>query len=279
MSHELRTPLNAVIGYSEMLLEDAEAERREEQQIGDLRRINGAGKHLLSLVTDVLDLSKIEAGKMELAAEPFDSAACIDDVVATCRPLVVENGNELVIERERRSSAPSWRSDQAAPGGAQPAEQRRQVHQQGRVSLAAARERAARGRAAGSASRCATPASASARALPGCSRISARSKARRRASSGGTGLGLALSQKLCRHDGRRDHRREPARPAPASPCGFRPRRDRRERRTRRSRCRAWRPPRAEDGGGERRHGSRLGRVLITDLSVEAGAPVVAHGGL
>jgi len=99
MSHELRTPLNAVIGYSELLLEDAVAEARPEQQITDLRRINAAGKHLLSLVTDILDLSKIEAGKMEVEIRPFDLAGFLDDVVATCRSLVMANGNEFVVER------------------------------------------------------------------------------------------------------------------------------------------------------------------------------------
>jgi signal transduction histidine kinase/CheY-like chemotaxis protein len=98
MSHELRTPLNAVIGYSEMLLEDAQADGREEQT-GDLKRINSAGKHLLSLVTDVLDLSKIEAGKMEVLWEEYDVGRLIDDVVATARPLVTQRGSELVIER------------------------------------------------------------------------------------------------------------------------------------------------------------------------------------
>ena len=99
MSHELRTPLNAVIGYSELLLEEAEAEGCPAQQIEDLRRINRAGKHLLSLVTEVLDLSKIEAGRMELDLRRFDLAGFIDDVVATSRPLIAENGNELVVER------------------------------------------------------------------------------------------------------------------------------------------------------------------------------------
>ena len=98
MSHQLRTPLNAVIGYSEILLEDAEL-KRDSAQIEDLRRINAAGKHLLSLVTSVLDLSKIEADKTELVVEPFDVASFIDDVVATSRSLVVANHNEFVIER------------------------------------------------------------------------------------------------------------------------------------------------------------------------------------
>jgi signal transduction histidine kinase len=98
MSHQLRTPLNAVIGYSEILLEDAEL-KRDSAQIEDLRRINAAGKHLLSLVTSVLDLNKIEADKTELVLEPFDVASFIDDVVATTRSLVVANHNEFVIER------------------------------------------------------------------------------------------------------------------------------------------------------------------------------------
>lgn len=98
MSHQLRTPLNAVIGYSEILLEDAEL-KRDSTQIEDLRRINAAGKHLLSLVTSVLDLSKIEADKTEIVVEPFDVASFIDDVVATSRSLVLANHNEFVIER------------------------------------------------------------------------------------------------------------------------------------------------------------------------------------
>jgi signal transduction histidine kinase/ActR/RegA family two-component response regulator len=100
MSHELRTPLNAVIGYSDMLLEDLEIEGGEEQQTEDLRKINGAGKHLLSLITDVLDLSKIEAGKMELFNERFDVGALVDDMVAISRPLCARNGNQLVVMRD-----------------------------------------------------------------------------------------------------------------------------------------------------------------------------------
>ncbi|HET7593959.1 MAG TPA: ATP-binding protein [Stellaceae bacterium] len=97
MSHELRTPLNAVIGYSELLLEDAERDGREEH-IADLRRIHGAGRHLLSLVSDVLDLSKIEAGRMDVVATPVELGRFIDEIAETCRPLVEENGNTLAIE-------------------------------------------------------------------------------------------------------------------------------------------------------------------------------------
>jgi signal transduction histidine kinase len=94
MSHELRTPLNAVIGYSEMLLEDAAAEGGEEL-VADLRRIHTAGRHLLSLVNDVLDLSKIEAGRMEMATAPIELCAFLDEVAATVLPLVERNGNRL----------------------------------------------------------------------------------------------------------------------------------------------------------------------------------------
>jgi signal transduction histidine kinase len=97
MSHELRTPLNAVIGYSEILLEDAEIDGKGEDKIADLKRINGAGKHLLSLVTDVLDLSKIEANTMELTIEIFDLKCFIDEVVGTAQPLMTNKQNKLVV--------------------------------------------------------------------------------------------------------------------------------------------------------------------------------------
>jgi PAS domain S-box-containing protein len=97
MSHELRTPLNAIIGYSEILLEEAEDSGRDEQ-VADLRRIQHAGRHLLALISDVLDLSKIEAGKMELHLEDFDLAAEIEQMMATIRPVVVQRGNTLSVE-------------------------------------------------------------------------------------------------------------------------------------------------------------------------------------
>jgi signal transduction histidine kinase/ActR/RegA family two-component response regulator len=97
MSHELRTPLNAVIGYSEMLLEDAEAAGRE-QQSGDIRKIYSAGKHLLTLVSDVLDLSKLDAGKMELFNESIDLPSFFEEIVSDCRPRIEANGNQLVVD-------------------------------------------------------------------------------------------------------------------------------------------------------------------------------------
>ncbi|HZT89025.1 MAG TPA: ATP-binding protein [Stellaceae bacterium] len=98
MSHQLRTPLNAVIGYSEMLLED-ETMTEDESQATDLRRINNAGKHLLSLVTDVLDMSKIEAEKIELLIAPFQLDTFIEDTIGSCGGLVTANGNQFVVER------------------------------------------------------------------------------------------------------------------------------------------------------------------------------------
>ena len=97
MSHELRTPLNAILGYSEMLQEEA-AERQLDEFGPDLKKINAAGKHLLALINDILDLSKIEAGKMELFLESFDLAELIDEVASTIRPLVEKNANTLHIE-------------------------------------------------------------------------------------------------------------------------------------------------------------------------------------
>lgn len=96
MSHELRTPLNAVIGYSDILLEDAEESEADEHRADDLRRINAAGKHLLSLVTDVLDLSKIESEKMEMRVERFLLQAVLESAASTVEPAMRKNANRLV---------------------------------------------------------------------------------------------------------------------------------------------------------------------------------------
>jgi signal transduction histidine kinase len=97
MSHELRTPLNAVIGFSEILLENAEFNGQTESKKADLRRINAAGQHLLSLVTDVLDLSKIESNFIELKTEQFDLPDAIRGIVANCEPMMSKNGNKLIV--------------------------------------------------------------------------------------------------------------------------------------------------------------------------------------
>jgi len=95
MSHELRTPLNAIIGVSEMLREDAEAAK---QDLEPLDRVLGAGRHLLALINDILDLSKIEAGRMELQLETFPLAPLIADVVKTIEPLAAKNTNQVTVK-------------------------------------------------------------------------------------------------------------------------------------------------------------------------------------
>jgi PAS domain S-box-containing protein len=97
MSHELRTPLNAIIGYSEMLQEEV-AELGQTALTPDLEKIHTAGRHLLALINDILDLSKIEAGKTELFFEDFDAHQMLQDVATTVRPLVEKNANRLVVE-------------------------------------------------------------------------------------------------------------------------------------------------------------------------------------
>jgi PAS domain S-box-containing protein len=108
MSHELRTPLNAILGYSEMMQEEAE-ESGHTALIPDLQRVQAAGRHLLTLINEVLDLSKIEAGKMELYLETVDIGKLVGDVATTVQPLVERNGNRL--ELVHRNEPGSMRTD------------------------------------------------------------------------------------------------------------------------------------------------------------------------
>jgi PAS domain S-box-containing protein len=120
MSHELRTPLNAIIGYSEMLKEEAE-DLNPEDFIPDLQKIHDAGTHLLTLINDILDLSKIEAGKTELYLETFNVLKMVGEVVGIIQPLVEKNANILEVHCE--DSIGSIRADmtkvrqKAAPVG------------------------------------------------------------------------------------------------------------------------------------------------------------------
>ncbi len=99
MSHELRTPLNAIIGYSEMLVEEAE-ELGEPAFAADLEKIGKSGKHLLALINDVLDISKIEAGKMDVYLETCEIGGVLQEVLSTVKPLVESNGNRLETQWE-----------------------------------------------------------------------------------------------------------------------------------------------------------------------------------
>jgi signal transduction histidine kinase/DNA-binding response OmpR family regulator len=97
MSHELRTPLNAIIGYSEILREDA-VDDGDTRTADDLDKVLNAARHLLGLINDVLDISKIEAGKMELYLENFDIAKIVNEVLATAQPLIAKKGNSLALD-------------------------------------------------------------------------------------------------------------------------------------------------------------------------------------
>ena len=97
MSHELRTPLNAIIGYSEMLREDAE-DLDQDEFVPDLKRIEKSGRHLLNLINDILDLSKVEAGKMDLYLETFSLPMLIEDVASTVRPILESNTLSIKID-------------------------------------------------------------------------------------------------------------------------------------------------------------------------------------
>jgi signal transduction histidine kinase len=99
MSHQLRTPLNAIIGYSEILLEDANpGDKDDSDRAADLKMINSAGRHLLSLVSDVLHMPQIDAEKIELVVQDTNLMALLDDVVSTCRTLVTQNRNKLIVD-------------------------------------------------------------------------------------------------------------------------------------------------------------------------------------
>ena len=104
MSHELRTPLNAIIGYAEMLQEDAE-DNGDESSVQDLNRILTAAKHLLTLLNEILDLSKIEAGRMDVSATVFSPIEVLEDLVETVRPLAEQNGNTLILSGDGSTEA------------------------------------------------------------------------------------------------------------------------------------------------------------------------------
>ena len=99
MSHEIRTPMNAILGFTELLQEQAE-DLHQQAFVPDLKKIHTAGRHLLSLINDILDLSKIEAGKMTLHLERFSPAAVLREVVQTVEPLIAKNQNNLEVQSQ-----------------------------------------------------------------------------------------------------------------------------------------------------------------------------------
>jgi len=94
MSHELRTPLNAILGFTQLMEADAE-DQGQESLLADLRKVHRSGDHLLALINDVLDIARIDSGRMELHPEEFDAAEMVQDVVATMEPLARKNGNRI----------------------------------------------------------------------------------------------------------------------------------------------------------------------------------------
>ncbi|MVA98044.1 response regulator [Nitratireductor sp. CAU 1489] len=196
MSHELRTPLNAVLGYSEILLEDAELEGRGED-IADLQKISAAGKHLLAMVNDILDISKIEAGKMELNIEPIDLPDLIDEIEATGRPLAAKNTNAFIVDRAADLGAMNADATKLRQTIFNLLSNAAKFTQNGEITFSARRERrggadwlviSVKDTGAGIArEQQANLFSNFAQANPAIT-----------AKYGGTGLGLSLSQNLCR---------------------------------------------------------------------------------
>jgi signal transduction histidine kinase/CheY-like chemotaxis protein/HAMP domain-containing protein len=196
MSHELRTPLNAIIGYSEMLEEEAR-DQHAEGFLPDLQRIHAAGKHLLELINAVLDLSKIEAGKMELYLETFDVGSLIRDVAAVIEPLAQKNANRLEVECAPDVGAMRADLTKLRQALFNLLSNACKFTERGVVSLAATRERDAAANAIVFAVRDSgigmTP-EQMARLFEEFGQADASTTRR----YGGTGLGLALSRRLCR---------------------------------------------------------------------------------
>ena len=135
MSHELRTPLNAIIGLTEMMVTNAARFGTEKAQ-EPLQRVNRAGTHLLGLINQVLDLSKIEAGKLELNPQTVQLAPLIEEVIGTARQLAEQNKNRLILDAQENLGALTVDPHAAAADPAQPAEQCVQVHERGRGQVA-----------------------------------------------------------------------------------------------------------------------------------------------
>ena len=196
MSHELRTPLNAVIGFSEILLDDVEFDDRNSRKKADLERINSAGKHLLSLVTDVLDLSKIESNHVELKIEKFDLNDMVGEVAATVEPMVGEKKNKLVVKCQQGLGIVSTDQTKLRQVALNLLSNAAKFTENGVITLTVQRRK----RQAGDWIEIHVQDTGIGIAEPEIGRLFQNfGQASRSTSSkyGGTGLGLALSQKLC----------------------------------------------------------------------------------
>jgi signal transduction histidine kinase len=194
MSHELRTPLNAVIGYGELMLE--EASDRSSQKAVDLGRICTAGKHLLSLLNEVLDLSNIESNRIELRSERFDLVAFVEALVTTARPLADEGENRLIVHCEPAIGEAETDPTKLRQAALNLLSNAAKFTKRGTITLSVRRDR----KPAGDWIEIAvedTGIGISEEDLPKLFRNFAQATLGTANKFGGTGLGLSLSQKLC----------------------------------------------------------------------------------
>src|SRR6202045_1738691 len=196
MSHELRTPLNAVIGFSEILLEGVELDGKNDHKKLDLERINAAGKPLLSLVTDVLDLSKIESNFVELKIEQFDLNEMVREVIANVQPMVAEKGNRLVVKCRPNLGIVSTDQTKLRQAALNLMSNAAKFTKEGKITLSVQRRKSQ----AGDWIEIQVLDSGIGIARPDIEHLFKYFGQANRTTStkyGGTGLGLALSQKLC----------------------------------------------------------------------------------
>jgi signal transduction histidine kinase len=197
MSHELRTPLNAVIGYTEILLEDTGRNGQNDEHAGDLRRIHDAGRHLLTLINDVLDLSTIESGQMAVRVAPIDLGRFIDEIVAAAQPLIASNKNTLLVERRNELGTVLGDAQKLRQTVLSLLDNAAKFTKQGRITLSLERERAARGDWLTIAVRD-TGIGFSPEKIAALFDNFTQAEPMMTRRYGGTGLGLALARKLCR---------------------------------------------------------------------------------
>jgi signal transduction histidine kinase len=196
MSHELRTPLNAVIGFSEILLEGVDLDGKNSHKKLDLERINSAGKHLLSLVTDVLDLSKIESNLIDLKIEQFDLSEMVREVIANVEPMVAEKGNKLAVKCRNDLGIVSTDQTKLRQAALNLMSNAAKFTQDGTITLSVQRRKSQ----AGDWIEIQVRDTGIGIAQSDIGRLFQNFGQANRATSskyGGTGLGLALSQKLC----------------------------------------------------------------------------------
>jgi len=195
MSHELRTPLNAIIGYSEMLREEAGAAQKP--ILSELGKIAGAGRHLLQLINAVLDLSKIEAGKMEVALEDFSVQDLVESVVAVIAPLAEKNANRLEIRIAPEVEGMRADSTKVRQTLFNLLSNACKFTQQGKVTLAVAQQADAAGDFL-TFTISDTGIGMTAEQMSRLFQEFTQADAETTRKYGGTGLGLALSRRLCR---------------------------------------------------------------------------------